>query len=104
MDDPVSTNSGLFASDASGAICLVLRRGFDINGGTSGSLINSYSYNTSSGNDGRAVGFNDRGQLLVAVSFYDGTNGLYLFSIPAPSTLPVLALAGLFAGRRRRSN
>lgn len=103
-DDPVATNSALFASDASGAICLVLRRGFDINGGTSGSLINSYFYNTSSGNDGRAVGFNDRGQLLVGVNFYDGTNGLYLFSIPAPSTLPVLALAGLIAGRRRRSN
>lgn len=98
------TNNALYATDSAGNICLVLRRGFDINGGTTGSIINSYNYVSSSNNDGRQATFNDKGQLVVAVAFTDGTNGLYAFSIPSASSLPALALGGLFAARRRRNH
>lgn len=97
------TNTGLYAQNPDGDLCLVLRRGFDVNLGTSGPIVNTFSFNSSSGSDGRFLGFNDKFQMLVNVSFTDGTSGVYMFSIPAPGAMALLPIAGALAARRRRA-
>ncbi len=44
----------------------------------------------------------DGSSLAIWVSFTNGTQGIYMATIPAPGVLALLGLAGFFAARRRR--
>lgn len=45
---------------------------------------------------------NDRGELVMMLGFTDGTGGIFVTTVPAPSVAGVLALLGWGVARRRR--
>lgn len=55
----------------------------------------------SGGSDGRAMMLNDRHELVFTARFTDGSSAIYVTTVPAPISLPVL-VGGLAALGRRR--
>ncbi|MEM7625611.1 MAG: hypothetical protein AAF333_08285 [Planctomycetota bacterium] len=56
------------------------------------------------GEDGRATVFNDPGQLVFTLRFTDGSDGVFVATIPEPTSAAAAALVlltGLFSLRRR---
>ena len=103
-----SNNAGLWATDPDGLLTLIARTGdlFDVNDDPFTDdfrTISSVSFfANSSGEDGRATSFNDAGQLAFFLSFTDGSQGLFVASVPEPAGLAVLGLGGVALLLRRR--
>lgn len=102
-----TNNRGIWATDPSGELVLIVRTGdlFDVNNDPSIEdlrTIKSVDLLTGSGGeDGQPTSFNDAGQLAFKLSFTDGSEGIFVATIPEPGTLGVLGVfAGLVAGRR----
>lgn len=106
--DVDNTNDrGLWATDLDGLVTLVIREGdlFDVDDDpinedyrTVASIINYVGI----GNEGgRASSFNDAGQLAFSATFTDGSSGVFVATIPEPTSLALLSLTGLAMRRRR---
>jgi hypothetical protein len=107
-----SNNSGIWAEDLSGNLCLIVRKGdlldVDDGPGVDFRVIRSLGVTGATGNeDGRRSHFNDLGQLAFQATFYDDTEGIFVSNlvatIPEPSTLLLGALASVGLLMRRRS-
>lgn len=106
--DVDNTNDrGLWATDLDGLVTLVIREGdlFDVDDDpinedyrTVASIIN---YDGIGNEGGRASSFNDAGQLAFSATFTDGSSGVFVATIPEPTSLALLSLTGLAMGRRR---
>ena len=75
-----SNNSGLWATDLSGALRLIAREGDVLQIGPNDfRTVASLGFTGSTGNgDGLASGFNDRGEIAFAASFSDGSSGIFV--------------------------
>jgi hypothetical protein len=103
----------LYATDLNGALHLIAREGaaFEVAPGDVRTVTNiifspSVGNGPTSGEDGRGVFFNDRGDIVFQLQFTDTqgniTSGVFVANIPAPGAAGLLAVASLLAGRRRR--
>ncbi|MEZ6193462.1 MAG: PEP-CTERM sorting domain-containing protein [Phycisphaerales bacterium] len=105
--DVITANEdGIWATDRDGKLNL-LRKGdlFDVNDDPliqDLRTIQSLVLTVDTGNEnGRATPFNDAGELAFILNFTDGTSGIFVATIPEPTTLGFLGVgAGLVAGRR----
>lgn len=107
-DVNASNDRGLWATDASGTLQLIVREGDQINVSDDPLLealrtVESLSaLDTRSGGDSKPLGFNNAGQIAVTLTFTDGSSGVFVASIPEPASLTILA-ATMAVTRRRRS-
>jgi hypothetical protein len=89
-----------------GSLFLVARTGqpFDVGDGVMKTIAqNGLLFYGSGGEDGNYLGFNDSGQLAFLATFTDGTQGIFIATVPEPSSkLAVAAGGALLMGRRRR--
>lgn len=96
--EAVTSNNdlGLWATDVAGTLRLVFRKGDALKVAPGDFRTVSglgFAYNTGNG-DGRASGFNDRGQIAFRASFTDGSQGLFVTTVvPEPSALAMFSLA-----------
>ncbi len=94
--------SALFAVDH-GERVMIARTGdlFEVAPGDNRTIRSIGGLTSGGGQDGRAISFNDRGQLVFQLEFANNTTGIFVATIPSAGTLPLLGL-GLLAARRRR--
>ena len=106
-----SLGAGIWAIDRDGSVLLLLheQQWLDVNpdpGIEELKQVASFSINDPDWG-GRTQGrtFNDRGELVVSVSFVDQSNGIFVVTVPEPGTIAALSLSflGMLARRRRRS-
>ncbi len=100
-------HSGLWATDPNGLLNLIVRTGdlFDINDDPLIEDLRTIRYvnliTNSGGEDGRGTSFNDAGQLAFSLHFTDGSQGVFVATIPEPASLTVLIVGtGLILGKR----
>ena len=101
---------GLWATDLSGVIHLIARAGdsFEVAPGDVRTISTLSMVNGSGNGDGRASGFNDRGQLAFELGFSDGSHGAFVSnlvaSVPEPCSNLLIAIGfvGLAVVRIRR--
>lgn len=100
----IGNNLALFATDLSGQVQLIVRRGtdFEVAPGDVRLVTSIGGLNTSGGQDGRAVSLNNYSEIVFSLGFADGSSGVFTATVPAPAGVAALGLAGLFAARRRR--
>jgi hypothetical protein len=100
-----SNNMSILAEDMTGNVHLIARTGnlLDVSDDPMNPdmrTIGALSFQTRSGNDdGKASGFNDRGQLAFWARFTDGTEGIFvsnLVAVPEPACL-LAAFLSFFA-------
>ncbi len=109
-----ANDSSLWFSDAAGNLTLIVREGspFQVAPGdvrTVSFLFIAGNFRGGSGDeDGFPNGFNDQGQLAFLAGFTDGSSGIFIATVPEPSSLVVVALlVGGLGGTRwlaRRQN
>lgn len=98
---------GVWVTDAGGNLHLIARAGelFDVGGGDL-RVVNDVDLftHTNAGEDGMPTAFNDLGQLAFRAIFKDGTEGVFVATVPEPcaALAIVLAVPALFRRRRRR--
>jgi len=105
---------GIWLSDPNGGLNLVARKGdlFDVNDDPSIDDFRTIDVLTlmtgnnrgaggSGGQDGRATGLSDAGQLAFRLIFTDGSSGIFVATVPEPGTVAVLGV-GLLGVLRRR--
>lgn len=100
-----TNNSGLWATDLSGNLQLLARNGdlFDVGSGDMRTLAGLSIGGGSFGTDGRQSVFNATGQLAFRASFTDGSSGVFVTTIPEPSSIWLIASGlGAFLSRRLR--
>ncbi len=109
--DVVDSNAkGIFATDKAGHLHKVAREGdlFDVNQDPlviDNRTIKFVNFNLgSSGSGGRSNSFNNAGQLTFALTFTDGTRGLFVATIalPEPASLTLMGIGCLTLLVRRR--
>jgi hypothetical protein len=102
-------NLGLFATDSSGVVQLIARKGslFDVDGDPLVSDLRTIQQmagiGPSGGQDGHGQTLSDTGELVFALQFTDGTSGVFatrLAPIPEPTTAALLLLALAAPGAR----
>ncbi len=97
-------NLALYATDASGAVCLVVRKN-DLVTLAPGDTrrVRAFAVGATAGaDDGRGEFMNDSGQIVVALTFSDFSSAIMLYTVPTPGSLALLGLGGLITARRRR--
>lgn len=107
-DGDGTNNIGLWATDPTGVLQLVVRTGdlFDVSEDPLVQdlrVIDSIGLDTFSiggGEDGMPINFNDAGQLTFRLGFVDGSDGIFVATIPEPAAL-ALVLLGIPMGLRR---
>jgi hypothetical protein len=96
-------NKAIYATDASGELHLIVREGqmFDVGGGD---LRHVSSLGFASYDDSvmGSTSFNSQGQLVFTLSFGDGSNGIFIATVPEPTLTAMILLAGPLLLRRRR--
>lgn len=102
-----TNNQGIWATDPDGVVTLIARFGdlFDVNNDP---LIDDFKtisalslFNISGEETGRPSSFNNIGQLTFRLGFTDGSEGIFVATIPEPATLVVFVVgAGLILGKR----
>ena len=101
-----TNNSGLWIAAPDGDVQLFLREGDTIDVGGSGDAdlrtIERFNLSAGSNGDGRELGFNDAGQLALHIDFTDGSEGIFVATIPAPTTAALLCVVPATLARRRR--
>ncbi len=102
-------NGGIWATDPNGLLTLIAREGdlFDVNIDpliddlrTIKFVIMYTGFPGSGGEDGRATSFNDAGQLAFRLFFTDGSEGVFVATVPEPGMVAVLGLGVLALLRR----
>lgn len=89
---------GIWATDPGGILVLIAREGdlFDVNDDPLAEDLRTISglsmIPNTGGEDGRANPFNDAGQLALHLGFTDGSEGIFVATIPEPGALAVLGL------------
>jgi hypothetical protein len=96
---------GLWVADAGGDLHLIARAGglFDVGGGDLREVndVDLFTY-TNAGEDGMPSAFNDLGQLAFRAVFKDGTEGVFVATVPEPAGLAALVVAAGLLRRRRK--
>jgi hypothetical protein len=110
--DGVSAGSGIWATDRSGVLQLVARRGDllevapgDFRTITGVTFVVDRFANPTGNSDGEPSAFNNLGQLAFLAGFTDGTSGIFVsnrVAVPEPNTLLLLCFGSLAALCRRR--
>jgi hypothetical protein len=110
--DELHTGVGIWATDRDGDLRLIVRSGEQIDVSsdpskpdlrTVGTLrFESVSLVVGSGEDGRSMSFNDSGELAFHATFLDGTEGVFVATVPEPASFLILGIAGAWACCRRR--
>lgn len=103
-----STNDqGVWATDVAGNLQLILRKG-DVLDTNSDPLVDNLRVIAGVGHlpgtgaeDGRAVSFNDAGQLALIVVFTDGSRGIYVATVPEPGLFLIMGNALAVLGLKR---
>ena len=103
-----TNDQGIWATDASGALALIARTGASLEVAPGDfRTISQLAFAGGTGNsDGRASGFNNRGQLAFKAVFTDESQGIFVSSavaVPEPASILLAApwLFGLVRSRRR---
>jgi hypothetical protein len=106
---PNGNGAGLFyASVAQAEPSLIVRTGqdIDIGGGMFKTISDIGLMEVSNPWDGRASQINDAGQITFSLTFTDGSQGIFVATVPEPGTVALAATAVVVvcavAGRRRR--
>jgi hypothetical protein len=105
----VTNDIGIW-TNAGGTLVNIVRTGslFDVDptAGVDLRMISSIGFESASGGeDGRRLSFNDAGLLTFALTFTDGSSGIFtaqVSALPEPTAGAVMALAGLALLRRRK--
>jgi len=110
--DELHTGVGIWATDRDGALRLIVRSGEQIDVSSDPSTqdlrivstlrFESESLLIGSGEDGRSMSFNNSGQLAFHATFLDGTEGVFVATVPEPASFFILGIAGAWACCRRR--
>ncbi|MEM1110199.1 MAG: choice-of-anchor tandem repeat NxxGxxAF-containing protein [Planctomycetota bacterium] len=105
--DPIN-ETGIWATDLEGILRLVIRTGdlFDVDDDPMvedmRQVVFASIFADTGNEDGRRSSFNDNGQLAFKATFTDGSEGIFVTTIPEPAAgLVLLSLAGLADVRRR---
>jgi hypothetical protein len=100
----IGNNAALFATDLDGTIYCIAQKGesFFAPGMAGPLVVASIGFSGSSGGqEGRAIAFNDNGDLAYILSFTDGSSGLFVSHIPEPGTLALIVISLVAVARRR---
>ena len=98
---------GIWVTDGGGSLHLIAREGelFDVGDGDLRLIddLEMWTY-TNAGEDGTPTAFNDLGQLAFRAMFKDGTEGVFVATVPEPGAALAIMLTvpALFRRRRRR--
>jgi hypothetical protein len=100
----------LYVVDADGRLTLIAAIGlpFQLAAGDS-RIVTDVAFGelqtSTGGEDGRATGFNDLGQLVFTLGFADNTSAVVVGTVPEPSAMSILALTAALGARppRRRN-
>jgi len=101
-------DTGLWAQDSAGVLQLIARTGdlFDVDdsAGTDLRQIVAIDFmGQTNGESGLPIGFNDANQVAFWLGFSDNSEGIFVSTVPEPSSLALLSLGGLLIARRRRA-
>lgn len=102
-----ANDSGLWATDHLGALQLIAREGdlLEVMPGDFRTIASASMLSFTSGVDGNRSTFNSNGELVFWAGFTDGSNGIFVATVPEPATavLALLAGVGMLAFGRRDS-
>jgi hypothetical protein len=107
-DVTADNDHGLWAQNNDGALTLVARKGdhFEVAPGDCRTIASLYFNDSSAGEDGGGVAFNDDSSLVFGAFFSDGTSGVFTAKLPVPeprtSFLVVHGVVGVCAVQRLR--
>lgn len=101
---PGGNNSAIFGFDPAEGIFLLARTAdlFEVAPGDFRTIASIGGLGSSGGQDGRTSSLSSNGKIVFSLDFTDGSSGIFYATVPAPSSLGLLALAGIIGGRRRR--
>ncbi len=107
VNGAIGNNSALWATDVDGTVYCIAQKGelFHVGPGDDRVVLAINGVTSSGGQDGRALSFNDNGDLTFSLSFGvtgNATSGVFVVHVPTPGSLALLGLGGLIAARRRR--
>ncbi|MEM9347592.1 MAG: choice-of-anchor tandem repeat NxxGxxAF-containing protein [Planctomycetota bacterium] len=94
---------GLFFYDDDLGLTSILRTGDAFDGGVVSDLFFTFTYaRSTSGQQQQGSGLNNLGQVGFTYNLADGRSGVAVWTVPEPSSLALLGLGWLMAGRRLR--
>ena len=103
----LNNDVAIVVADESGAIEVLARSGdlFDVNDAPEVTDLRTISAINielnSGGSDGRSSGFNNSGQIALALSFSDSSSGIFIATIPEPASALVAVFLLVTIPRRR---
>lgn len=100
-----TNDRAIFGYDPAAGVRALIREGdqIEVEPGDLRTIAELFFLAGSGGQDGKARTLNDNSELSFVATFVDGSSGVFITTIPAPSAGAALALFGLAAaGRRRR--
>ncbi len=100
----LGNGSALFAADTDGSLYMLARSGdnFTVAPGDVRVITNISNIGNSGGGDGRTMSLNQNGYISFSLDFANGTSGVFVAHVPAPTSISGFGLALLAAARRRR--
>jgi hypothetical protein len=109
-----SNNKGIWATDRSGVLQLVARRGdlLEVAPGDFRTIslltfLGDRDSHSTGNSDGRPSAFNNLGQVAFSAIFTDGTSGIFVsnrVAIPEPSAISTILMGALCLNFHRRRN
>lgn len=108
VNGALGNNSALWATDVDGTAYCIAQKGelFHVGPGDDRVVLAINGVTSSGGQDGRALSFNDNGDLTFSLTFGvtgNATSGVFVVHVPTPGSLALLGLGGLIAARRKRA-